>query len=85
MVLRLHLLEEQKEARISQKQDLIQLLKDSLYVDDCISSLPSKAEAESFRTTSTALLKKAAMDLRKCRTNVGLVDEQASQKVLGIS
>ena len=85
MVLRLHLSEEQKEARSSQEQDLIQLLKDSLYVDDCISSLPSKDEAESFCTTSTALLKKAGMDLRKWRTNFGLVDEQASQKVLGIS
>ena len=65
VVLRLHLSKEQKEARSSQEQDLIQLLKDSLYVDDCISSLPSKDEAESFPTTSTALLKKAGMDLRK--------------------
>ena len=82
-VLRLHLSEEQKKADECKLQ-LIQLLKDSFYADDCISSVPDVDEAESFRTFSMNLLKKAGMELCKWLTNYGLQSESGLNKVLRI-
>ena len=66
---------EVKKADERKLQELIQLLKDSFYVDDCISSVPDVDEAEIFRTLSTDLLKKAGMEFCKWRTNFGLQSE----------
>ena len=41
-----------------------QLLKDSFYVDDCVSSLPTEEEVSQFQEESTGLLQEAGMDLK---------------------
>ena len=58
-------------------KNLLSLLHDSLYVDDCLSSVESPEAAEEFRTASVTCLQKANMTLRKWRGNT-MRDEQAS-------
>ena len=83
-VLRRHLCDEQKEAKAIEWQSLIELLKKSFYVDDCVSSLPSVKDATFLQEGSTLLLKKAGMDLRKWRANFLKCGDAIAGKVLGI-
>ena len=65
-----------------------QLLKDSFYVGDCVSSLPTE-EVSQFQEESTGLLHEAGMDLRKWRSNSGTIcaaesQERCMEKLLGM-
>ena len=63
---------------------LVELLLRSLYVDDCLSSLPDSPEVEKFQERSTNILMKAGMELRKWRGNTILCSPEAGSKVLGV-
>ena len=82
-VLQHHISRECRNASPALK-NLLSLLHDSLYVDDCLSSVESPEAAEEFRTASVTCLQKANMTLRKWRGNT-MRDEQASgEKALGV-
>lgn len=67
-----------------EEQDVIDALKASLYVDDCVDSLSCADDAKGFRQDSTELLAQAGMDLRKWRSNDHRVaSSTASGRVLG--
>ena len=65
-VLQYHLSQHEKSNESTPSvQEVISLLRRSFYVDDCISSLNTAAEAQNFKAISTEVLKGAGMDLRK--------------------
>ncbi|OXA50284.1 Pro-Pol polyprotein [Folsomia candida] len=61
------------------------LLKKSLYVDNCVMSVNSSEEYFMFKNKSTAILADAKMDLRQCESNVEVVSESMRTKVLGLN
>jgi len=84
-VLRRHIDDAIENASKGEKQVLI-LLRESLYVDDCVASLPGKSTAQKFKGVSVACLGTAGMDLRKWKSNAELSEGvvQANGKVLGL-
>ena len=63
----------------------LELLLASLYVDDCVSSVPSSSDAEKFQEHSINALQSAGMDLRKWRGNTIACSPEAGSKVLGMA
>ena len=57
----------------------------SLYVDDCVSSVPNSSDAEKFQEHSINVLQSAGMDLRKWRGNTIACSPEAGSKVLGMA
>ena len=67
-VLQYHLSQHEKSNESTPSvQEVISLLRRSFYVDDCISSLDTVAEAQNFKVISTEVLKGPGMDLCKWR------------------
>ena len=66
---------------------LLSLLKDSFYVDDCVSRVCSEKEAESFKQVGKSTLESASMDLRKWHSNLASLNDEETRvsKVLGIT
>ena len=62
----------------------IELLLRSFYVDDCLVSVLSSADAEKLQELSINLLQGAGMELRKWRGNTIPCDGDASSKALGV-
>ena len=72
------------EESITRIKDFIALLQKSLYVNDCVTSLPLEGDAMCSCEVSTACSSRAGMDLRKwCGSTIGQ-DEQSGYKVLDI-
>ena len=67
------------------KKELIELMGDSFYVDDCISSVESEEEAARFKQVGVSTLESAGMELRKWRSNGEINDptQPVDGKVLG--
>ena len=67
------------------KKELIELMRDSFYVDDCISSVESEEEAARFKQVGVSTLESAGMELRKWRSNGEINDptKPVDGKVLG--
>ena len=63
----------------------LELLLASLYVDDCVSSVPNSSDAEKFQEHSINALQSAGMDLRKWRGNTIACSPEAGSKVLGMA
>ena len=65
---------------------LLILLRESFYVDDCVSSFSDHREMEAFRELSTRIMAKAGMDLRKWGSNALYPGNDVSQRgpVLGV-
>ena len=83
VVLRHHITEELEQAH-PDVQGRLSLLRDSLYVDDCLSSLETLCEAEDFRQTCVTCLSSANIELRKWRGNTLGREENSSEKALGV-
>ena len=64
-VLRQHLISAASNSD-EKKKELIELMRDSFYVDDCISSVESEEEAARFTQVGVSTLKSAGMELQKC-------------------
>ena len=79
-----HHLEEEKQSRPAEEVEALELLRKSLYVDDCITSLSTDQDVAHFKQVSTASLRNAGMDLRKWRGNTLEKNAEAGEKVLGI-
>ena len=79
-----HHLDQEKESRPEEDVDVLKLLEKSLYVDDCVASLPDEDEANHFKEVSTACLLSAGMELRKWRGNNLPENAEAGEKVLGV-
>ena len=79
-----HHLEEEKQSRQAEEVEALELLRKSLYVDDCITSLSTDQDVAHFKQVSTASLRNAGMDLRKWRGNTLEKNAEAGEKVLGI-
>ena len=79
-----HHLEEEKQSRPTEEAEVLELLRKSLYVDDCVTSLSTDQDVAHFKQVSTASLKNAGMDLRKWRGNTLEKNAEAGEKVLGI-
>ena len=61
------------------------LIKKSLYVDNCVTSLDSAEELDTFKGKAIALLADAKMDLRQWESSVDNNEESDYTKVLGIN
>ena len=85
-VLQYHLSQHEKSNESTPSvQEVINLLRRSFYVDDCISSLDTAAEAQNFKAISTEVLKGAGMDLRKWQRSLEeTTTEPVGHKVLGM-
>jgi len=82
-----HHLDQQLEQADEETKHALTLLRDSLYVDDCVVSLPHAEKAQEFRSLSVSSLKDIGMDLRKWKSNSNLVcpTEAEETTVLGAS
>ena len=79
-----HHLKAKRDVVTSVEREFINLLLDSLYVDDCVTSLPDGEQVNQFRKTSTSCLVRANMDLRKWRGNTFEADSETGENVLGL-
>ena len=66
---------------------MLELLRDSFYVDDCVASVDSDQEAVHFKEWGVSALQEASMELRKWRSNGKINDDSQPQdcKVLGVT
>ena len=66
-------------------KEMIELMRDSFYVDDCISSVESEEEAVRFKQVGVSTLESEGMELRKWRSNGEINDptQPVDGKVLG--
>ena len=62
---------------------VITLVQNSIYVDDCLSSLSDEKEVDEFQQTSCEIMTSASMELRKWRGNSIICSDEAGMKVLG--
>ena len=68
-----------------EKRIVAEKLLESLYVDNCVSSLDSESEYENFKSTSIQLLKQIQMDLREwCTTGEDIEEDEKVVSVLGM-
>ena len=79
-----HLRQEEDACTSESVRQIIRTLLESFYVDDCLTSLPSKKDADVFKETSIALMANAGMELRKWRGNSIASKDNAADKALGI-
>ena len=61
---------------------IVELMQDSFYVDDCLSSLSVREQVDEFQMTSCEIMLNASMELRKWRGNSIKSSEDAGTKVL---
>ena len=66
---------------------MLELLRVSFYVDDCVASVDSEQEAVHFKELGVSALQEASMELRKWRSNGKINDDSQPQvgKVLGVT
>ena len=66
---------------------MLELLRDSFYVDDCVASVDSDQEAVHFKELGVSALQEASMELRKWRSNGNINDDSQPPdgKVLGVT
>ena len=79
-----HHLEEEKQSTPAEEVEALVLLKKSLYMDDCVTSLSTDQDVPHFKQVGRASLRNAGMDLRKWRGNTLEINAEAGEKVLGI-
>ncbi|XP_021947059.1 uncharacterized protein LOC110845007 [Folsomia candida] len=73
------------ELKAKEEKMICDLLKKSLYVDNCVMSVNSSEEYFIFKNKSTAILADAKMELRQWESNVEVVSESMRTKVLGLN
>ena len=83
-VLQTHL-RDKREVVSDDERNLLDLLGESLYVDDCAISVEREDEVDRFREFSVSLLEEAGMDLRKWKRSHGESDTECGSKVLGVT
>ena len=73
--------------RQGQGKLMLELMRDSFYVDDCISSVESNLEAGHFKNLGMSALEGAGMEVRKWRFNGEINDctQPLDGKVLGVT
>ena len=82
-VLQQHLKAE-RDVALPADRRIIDLLLMSLYVDNCLTSLPEGNQVTQFHATSMDCLHRAIMELRKWRGNTLEDDPEEDERVMGI-